>query len=68
MLERLTLTIFAAALLSGCAKQFMATAPAPSDAFVYVVGSHAGQAAAWVCPAVPNGKECVEVTVHEQDR
>jgi len=45
----------------------MAVAPAPADGYVYVVGSRGGFAQAWVCPATP-GKDCVEVTVHEQER
>ena len=67
MLTRIMLLSFAAAALCGCARQFMAVAPAPADGYVYVVGSRGGFAQAWVCPATP-GKDCVEVTVHEQER
>ena len=54
--------MLAAIAVSGCASQFMGTAPAATPQSSYVVGSYDSEAAIWLCK---QGAKCSRVAVSD---
>jgi hypothetical protein len=62
---KLVWVILTVGACSGCATQFLGSAPSPLSGRAYVVGQHDGQATVWLCPIDRAHGECMPVDVEE---